>query len=95
MCRTRKTLVAKKHVALMLLCCLIPMGIVLGMLAFGVTLSTTLLVAMVLLCPLLHILMMGLMHGSTKHSASSGPMIGDRADCHPAPQRHPPEEARS
>ena len=84
----------KKHLLVMLLCCLIPIGVVLGLRAFGVALNTTLFVAVMLLCPLLHILMMSYMYGSAEHDAHADSMTGDRADCHPAPQRYPREEAR-
>ena len=85
----------KKHLVLMLLCCLIPIGVVAGLLAFGVALNSSILVAVMLLCPLLHILMMGSMHGSAEHDAGPAPMTGDHADSHPASQRrYPGEEAR-
>ena len=80
----------KKHLVLMLLCCLIPIGVAAGLLAFGVTLNSSILIAMILLCPLLHVLMMGSMHGD--HSADAD---GGHADCHPVPQRSPRGAARN
>jgi hypothetical protein len=84
---------AKKHLVLMLLCCLIPIGVALGLLAFGVALNTTLLVAVMLLCPLLHMLMMSSMHGAAEHNVDSGRAASDHADFHIASQHHPGEDA--
>ncbi|MHB0869379.1 MAG: DUF2933 domain-containing protein [Chloroflexota bacterium] len=55
-----------RHMMIMLLCCLIPMGAVFAVTILGIPLSSLGTVALVLLCPLLHIFMMkGMMgHGN-------------------------------
>lgn len=58
----------KKHVLLMLACCLVPLLGLAAILIFNAPVSTVLLVGLVLFCPLSHLLMMALMpdhdHGS-------------------------------
>ena len=83
----------KKHLVLMLLCCLIPIGIILGLRAFGVVPNTTAYLLVMLLCPLLHVLMMGSMHG--EHAADKDSMTGSHADSHPMSHRQPREDARN
>jgi len=51
-----------KHMLIMALCCLIPLAAFFLISVFGVSLSSLGTVALVLLCPLLHILMMRGMH---------------------------------
>lgn len=50
-----------RHLWLMLLCCLIPVAGLAAIFLFNIAVSTTLLVAMLLFCPVAHILMMGKM----------------------------------
>jgi hypothetical protein len=58
----------KKHLLLTILCCLIPLGMLAAIFIFGVPLSTTLLVLIVLLCPLSHVVMMFFMqHDENQH----------------------------
>lgn len=48
----------------MILCCLIPVALFVGLLVFGIPLSSSVLFALILLCPLAHIfLMRGMGHG--------------------------------
>ena len=82
----------KKHLVVMLLCCLIPIGIILGLRAFGVVPSGAAYLLVMLLCPLLHVLMMGSMHG--EHAADTDSMTGNHADSHPASHRLPRGEVR-
>ena len=84
----------RKHLLLMLLCCLIPIGFAFGLPAFGIALSASLPVAMLILCPLLHIMMMAFMHAPAQHDAAPGSKSMVEADYHPAQLRHPYEEMR-
>jgi len=64
-----------KHALLMLACCLIPLALVGVVLASGVSLGGILPFAVMLLCPLMHVLMMrGMGHDHAGHhpEASSG-----------------------
>lgn len=86
----------RKHLLLMLLCCLIPIGVALGLQAFGIALSVSLPVVMLILCPLLHIMMMAFMHGRSQTNADSGANgTTAKADCHPSQLRHPRTEMRN
>jgi hypothetical protein len=80
----------KKHLLLMLLCCLIPLAGLAAIALFRVPASSVLYFGLVLLCPLMHVLMMATMrHG---HSPSPGPTIEARTpSCHPAAESAPRE----
>lgn len=62
-----------RHMMIMLLCCLIPMGAVFAVTILGIPLSSLGTVALVLLCPLLHVFMMkGMMgHGNQNQGEPS------------------------
>jgi len=51
----------KRHWILMLLCCLAPLAALGAIFLFQVPVNTVLLVALVLICPLSHVLMMSFM----------------------------------
>jgi hypothetical protein len=50
-----------KHGLLMLICCLVPLAALTAIVVFNVPANNVLLVGVALLCPLLHLVMMGFM----------------------------------
>ncbi len=68
-----------KHGLLMLICCLIPLAAFAAIFLFGVPVNNVLLVGVALLCPLLHLVMMGSMF-----RGGSGRQIGHSHEHHVA-----------
>lgn len=57
----------RKHLAIMLLCCLIPVGMLAAVYVFRVQLNSALWFGVMLLCPVLHLLMMKFMMDDHGH----------------------------
>lgn len=59
---------SKKHGLIMVACCVIAMGALAAVLLFKVPVNNVFIVLMILICPLSHFLMMGMMgHGEHDH----------------------------
>ena len=59
----------KKHIGLMLLCCLIPLAAYAAILTFAIPVDRVVLVGLALVCPLSHLIMMRFMpheHGAQR-----------------------------
>jgi len=75
-----------RHLWIMLLCCLIPVAALAAIFAFGVPVSQVLTFGLILLCPLSHFLLMGLMgrggheHGQKEQTGASVALSTDNAN---------------
>lgn len=57
----------RKHIFIMLICCLVPIGAWTALSIFNVPLNTLLLAGVILLCPILHLVMMKSMMHNEEH----------------------------
>lgn len=72
----QKNKMGKKHLILMILCCVVPMGVFFVLFALGIPLNRLFLFAIILLCPLSHIFMMrGMKHHEHDDHASESTKI--------------------
>ena len=72
----QKNKIGKKHLILMILCCVVPMGVFFVLFALGIPLNRLFLFAMILLCPLSHVFMMrGMKHHKQDDHASESTKI--------------------
>lgn len=82
----------KRHLWLMLLCCLIPIAALGAIFLFNISVSRVLLVGLFLLCPLLHWWLMrdgGHAHGGETSSATSPILSEDNVRTPSDPTRSP------
>jgi Protein of unknown function (DUF2933) len=67
-----------RHMLIMVLCCLIPLAALSAIFIFKVPVSQTLTFGLILLCPLGHLLMMGMMGGhGHEHEANGSQALSD------------------
>lgn len=77
---------SKKHTLIMMACCVIGMGAVAAVFLFKVPVNNVLFALMLMICPLSHFLMMGMMgknhdqhqHSTPETSQSKPKSLGDR-----------------
>lgn len=63
---------SKKHVFIMLLCCLIPLAALAAIFLFNVAVNSVLLFVLILVCPLSHLLMMKFLPHDEGHVKNHG-----------------------
>ncbi|HZD55725.1 MAG TPA: DUF2933 domain-containing protein [Anaerolineales bacterium] len=62
----------KKHVFIILLCCLVPVAALGAIFLFNILVNSVLLFALILVCPLSHLLMMKFMPHDEGHASNHG-----------------------
>jgi uncharacterized membrane protein len=65
---------SKKHMALMLICCLIPIAAIIGIAIFAIPITSVVSIGIVLMCPLMMLFMMRSMHGHAEHTGHADAM---------------------
>ncbi len=63
----------KKHMLLMVLCCVVGMGAVLAITVFRIPVNNVVTIGLLLLCPLSHVIMMAFMGKDHDHGMGSNP----------------------
>ena len=78
----QKNKLSKKHLILMILGCVFPIGIIFILFTIGIPLNKILLFALILICPLSHIFMMKFMmnHGDDTHITHTPESVKDVKD---------------
>lgn len=79
-----------RHLWLMVLCCLIPLAALGAIFLLGVPASNALVFALILLCPLSHLLLMG--RAGHEHGGMHGPEVLASSEAHPHRPAGLPEE---
>ncbi|HLB64817.1 MAG TPA: hypothetical protein VJJ46_08230 [Anaerolineales bacterium] len=73
----------RKHVLLMILCCLIPVAALAAIFVFKIPATSVLIYGLVILCPVSHVVMMALMgrdHAAHDHASAPRPRAGARTE---------------
>jgi len=73
----------RKHMLVLVLCCLVPVAALTAVVVFRLPVSSVLLFGLVLLCPISHVVMMALMgrdHASHGHSPAPRPSAQARPE---------------
>ena len=67
---------SKKHILIMLACCLVPLAALAAILVFKIPVTSVIFFGIILLCPVLHLLMMGNMMGHPAERGASSDHMG-------------------
>jgi uncharacterized membrane protein len=73
----------KKHMLIMLACCLIPIALLATVFVFNIPLNSVLFYGLILICPLSHLLMMRFMNHDEHHSHAGSDASQDQHLAHP------------
>lgn len=76
---------SKKHLIIMILCCLIPVAGLAAIRLFGIPVSTGVYLTLMMLCPISHILLIKYMMGGEGHRAGHYQQDTSAQSCHSEP----------